>query len=260
MSESELIRTAEQIILAASCGDAGPAVTATIDAAGGVLSVAGTAVLGGLVKRSIDDLFERFVKAKQADEVTPDFEQTDHGAALLQEALRAMFLGLDETRAEAVKKVFLGLAMNPVEESLEKMDQLEIMRISCELSMWEVFALNMLDRYRIVHLDEQLAYDWEKNNTDLEARAFVASAQQPQSDFYTWMMSFCNNDKARFFRIKNAVEELHRKHIFIYGTKSGRMEIARQAKYIRNGNFTDLGWQLASHLRSEEVTPTASRN
>ena len=99
MSEGELIITTGQIIEEAASGTSGLAVSTALGAAGKVVFVAGKAVIGGLVIRGMNDLFDRYAKAKEAKKIPEDFEETDHGASLLQEALNAMCQGLNEERA-----------------------------------------------------------------------------------------------------------------------------------------------------------------
>jgi len=138
---SELVKTAGDLIATGAAAE----VVQVIGGAGGfMLKEAGKIALGVLIRPKIEELIEGLRKGQSGQEIPPDFETTPHGAALLQKALNALLEGLDQERAEAVKKVFLGLAMNPIQDSLERVQQLEIMQVTSELTTWEVVLINAL--------------------------------------------------------------------------------------------------------------------
>lgn len=252
MSDGELVKTTGEIIQEAASGTSGLAVGTVLASAGGIVSVAGKAVIGGLVKRGLDDLFERYAKAKEAEKVPEDFEETDHGASLLQEALNAMCRGLDIERAEAVKKVFLGLAMTPVADSLERIQQVDIMRTVSALTTWEVVLINALERYSKEVFDPIAADKFSHLQSTPQQGAFRRDLNRKarELDVSAWLHeSFANKDKFSTRSLREAWGSLHSKHI-LRRVFDQTPETTKDCIYQKLGAFSDFGWKLAVHLYS----------
>jgi hypothetical protein len=195
-------------------------------------------------------MLNRFREAQEKGEIPRDFESTDHGAALLQQALNALLEGLDQERADAVKKVFLGLAKNPVQDSLEKVQQMEVMRVASELTAWELAATNALERFRVEASCESLVRDW-KIATSESAKEKVRQAAIPHiMNLNGWLLNeFCGGDRSKQESILLSFRSLHAKRIFRYAD-SNLSEIAKESVYLPHGCFRDFGWKIAVHLYS----------
>lgn len=102
--------------------------------AGWAVGKGGEIVSTVLFKSWVDDLRERIYKGQQEGVIKEDFERSRHGQSLLTEALNALWQARDQERAEAIQRVFLGLAMNPVEDSLAQVQQLHVLRLVSEMT------------------------------------------------------------------------------------------------------------------------------
>lgn len=232
----------------------GSATLAVARTAGGIAVIeTGKIVFKRLVEPVVDDMFERLRKAKEEGCVRDDFESTPHGMRLMQEAWNVLKQGLDEERAEAVKKMFLGLAMNPVNDSLERIEQLELLRITSELEAWEVALINAIERYRKSHFDEQLANSWDNTNSPERRNQIKSEAQIGGEPLQQWMQkSVCGSDSSRFRSLELAYESLKKKDVF-----SGEYRVLSDAyptiKFRRHCPFTGLGAKLVAHLYSAKL-------
>ena len=209
----------------------------------------GKIVLGRLVSHGVDDLLQRFKKAKAAKKIAANFEETDHGAALLQAAINALAEGLDQERAEAVKKMFLGLAQNPVDDSLGRVEQLEIMEVTSALTSWEVVAVNALERYSNSVFDSQLEAKWNGIRSEMERGQF-SQGLRPAQAIDQWLMEdFCKKDKSRFIGLRDSIDSIAKKRIGAY-VAGNYSELSRLCRFKRSAAFTDFGWKLVTHLYS----------
>jgi hypothetical protein len=246
MSEQELVKTAGDLI---ASGAAAEVVQVIGNAGGFMLKEAGKIVLGVLIRPTIEDMIRRFRKA-QADGAIPlDFEKTPHGAKLLNEALNGLLEGLDHERAKTVRAVFLGLAKTPVQDSIEQVQQIDIMRITSDLTIWEVVLVNALERYSNEVRDPTLAYQWESAR-DESARQEVWDYAVEKEPATAWLQqTICKGDAQCYASLSTAYDSLHSKHVLRrrFSELDGR---AKECLYNRAALFTDFGWKLAVHLYS----------
>jgi hypothetical protein len=173
----------------------------------------------------------------------------------LQEALDALWQARDQERAEAIQRVFLGLAMNPVKDSLAQVEQLQIVRLAAEMTTWEVTLCNALERYSNLVFDLKTANAYAEashdGRTNIRSHAFKNGPQ-----FEQWLKrEYCGDKSARFEYLSEAIQSLWRKRLFKYDRSWN--EITADARCLRQGAFTDFGWQLAQHLYSAEVPTEA---
>jgi hypothetical protein len=122
----------------------------------------GEIVFTELFKNRVSRLFRRFSKAKEEGKIPPDFETTEHGQSLLQEALNALWEARDQRRAEAIQNVFLGLAMNPAKESLAQVQQFQALRLVAEMSLWEVMLCSSFGSRSLIK--EHAIITWNRVN------------------------------------------------------------------------------------------------
>ena len=246
MDANDLVRTAGDLI---ANGPAADVLQVVGNAGGFMLKEGGKVVLGVLIRPSIEDMLSRFQQAKAERKIADDFETTDHGAALLQQALNALLEGLDHERAETVKKMFLGLAMNPVEDSLERIQQLEIMRITSELTAWEVALINALERYSKEFFDKICSERWDRAEAQGRNEIRDRAAQQCQRLDEWLRKSICKDDETRLRSLQTAFESLKSKQILISEHRA-LAYASREFVYRRQGAFTDFGWKIVVHVYS----------
>ena len=246
MDANELVMTAGNLVAT----DPAAAAALVVSSAGGfILKEAGKIAIGRLIGPAIDDMMDRFRATQTAGKIPKDFETTEHGAALLQEALNALLEGLDHERANAVKKMFLGLAMNPVKDSLERVQQLEIMRITSELTAWEVVLMNALERFSNEFFDKIRSEQWDR--ADPQGRSAIRDrAVQQCQPLDEWLLkSMCKGDGSRLRSLERAFETLKNKQLLLAEHRVLH-DASRGFVYQRQGAFTDFGWKLAIHLYS----------
>jgi len=249
MAEDDLARTVGEMIAASGVDDSLTYTFDLVKGAGGCLArEAGKIGLGILIQKGIGELASRIRKAKEEKKIPEDFESTEHGATLLQEALNALLEGLDHERAEAVKSVFLGLAMTPVEVSLEKVQQIEIMRITSSLTTWEVVLINALERYSKEVYDPMLAQRWKAAQSAPQQEDVRKLASKDITSFDAWLkVQLCKRDKACLLCLEEATNSLYGKHILTYNFQFSQ-NLSSECVYLRQGAFTDFGWKLAVHI------------
>jgi hypothetical protein len=212
----------------------------------------GGLVLKGLFQGYADELGEKLRKLIEEGKVTEEFERSRHGRSLLQEAMNALWTARDQERAEAIQRVFLGLAMNHEDESLEQIEQLQILRITAELTTWEVMACNILERYRVLRFDERMAKSWANGGPDEKGKIQGNAGLSPPR-FEGWLRGeYYERSKAAYVYITEAITSLHQKRLLEFQW-SDAGNYTSICVYKREGAFTDFGWKLAQHLYSAEV-------
>jgi hypothetical protein len=247
---NELIKSAGDMVIGDGAGDV---LSVLADAGGFMLKEGGKIAIGILVRPTIEDLLSKFRKAQADGEIPEDFEKTPHGAALLQEALNALLDGLDQERADAVLKVFIGLAKNPVEDSVGRLEQLDIMRIASELTAWEVFSINVLERYQKLVFSEDYAASWKGTHTPEQRQGVKQQAVGHGPNFEKWLMdTICSNEKSRFLNVRDAITSLSTKRI-VADVTNGLTELGRTCVYMERGAFTPFGLKLVIHLYSAKA-------
>lgn len=144
---NDLIQTMGEIVDSLPLDEGLEHISAAVRGAGGlVIKEGGKLVAAGLVKTLWQRMFADFAKLKREGKIPEDFETSDRGRKLLQDALNAMSEGLDESQADTIRKVFLGLAMTTPADAMERVQQLSLLNAAANLTPWEVAALNFLER------------------------------------------------------------------------------------------------------------------
>ena len=225
---------------------------------GFVVTAAGKAVVGNLALNATAKLFERFkeTRSKPDSKIPDDFEQTDHGAKLFQEAIAALMQGLDEDRAKAVQDVFLSLAQTKPADAYERIEQMDILAEASQLEPMELLLINQLQRYSAEVMNVAFADQYEKEE------AAAGENRQPK-DFD--IVGFTNNTKPfhkflsdqfsrhRCERVLRAADSLHAKKML--EMNNGDIIHTHQSMYAairRRGYFTDWGWKVVQHLYAAE--------
>lgn len=215
------------------------------------LEKSGEVVLVEVVKQHVHDLFARYREAKVAGDIPEDSQQGNHAGVQLQKALNALLEGRDEDRAEAVKQVFLGLAMNPPKNSLERVQQMEVLEIACSLSAWEIVLLNALERYRKEVFDPKIKSYYEGCNEQGKRELIeLTVSQHPEQELSNWLSRFAEEDKGSVRILNDALTSLHDKKVLRHGL-SGIMYYQSGALIDPdNPIYTRLGKKLVTHLYS----------
>jgi hypothetical protein len=220
----------------------------------------GGLVLKGLFQGYADELGEKLRKLIEEGEVKNEFERSRHGRSLLQEAMNALWTVRDQERAKAIQQVFLGLAMNPVEDSLEQVEQLQIIRTVAEMTTWEVMFCNALERYSKLAFQHNLAAEygpWEQaSNPDVapaqlsEVQGLI-QARVPR--FIEWLdKDYCKGNEVAKTCLRRAADSLNQKMV-LRTPHQGLEENRTWSALDKRGAFTEHGWKLAQHLYSAEV-------
>jgi hypothetical protein len=248
---SDLIRTATEIATSAIDGSALEVAQKVIaDAGGFVVKTTGQIVIGGLVQRGYEKLFEEYQRRKDEKKISDDFEQTDHGAKLLQEALEAMSRGLDEDQADAVRKVFLGLASNPPRDSMERIQQLEILATASSLTPWEIATLNVLERLS-KELYDIIAYEHYESIQQNQRDSYQTEMDRRHGKFASKLDRFTENQTDYRDAIIDGLDSLSGKRVIRYGKQNSYLNMSLFQFVVRRNHWlTDFGWKLAVYLYS----------
>ena len=250
MSETDLVRTAGEILTNSSEGSGMMAAIETIGKAGGLVAKeSGRIVLGVLVQRGLGKFFNEYKRKQREGDIPDDYETTEHGAKLLQESLNAISNGLDEDQADAVRKVFLGLASNPPEDSMERIQQLSIIETTASLSPWEIATLNLLER-----ISKEL---YSPDAAEIAKKFIVGSGETKKKEWdaeagilHIKLNEFTNDQADYKLAVNNALASLVEKKIIAspsLGILNARLGLL---VYQREHFLTNFGCKLATHLYS----------
>ena len=212
-----------------------------------VIGEGGKLVVNGLAQWGFARLRRRYKEYRRQKKISDAFESSEHGQALLQDALNALYKGLDKERAEAVSSVFLGLATTPVEDALERVQQLEIMKIACSLTTWEVFLVNSIERFSKQVYRHEYAARFARSKDTAEDGQLRELIKRNEPEFDPWLKAHCGGDSAAFVCLRDAWKNLYERKV-LHGVATNNSDCTHRCACRRRGPFTDFGWKLVVHL------------
>lgn len=248
MSDELFKRAGELVVAAAAEVDA----SLIIAQAGGYITrEGGKIVLGEVIRPAVKAMFDRLSKAKAGQKVPPDFESQPHGAKLLQEALNALLDGHDETKAEAILNVFLSLAQTTPRSAVEQMLQLDIPKATTDLTYWQVFALNLIERFIRKHRNPIVADAYSRADRDEQQKIFEGLAKEMKWE--DWLSTQLPDDGISRPAVHTAIRKLEQMGI-VRSPSSDTKEWHRLVATTERGVLTSFGRELVTHLYSADAS------